>query len=160
VSTLPLKIINELNAKYLKRHEPITTLVSVISNQLSLFHHHSAIFTVLSELYNNALDHGLLMLDSTLKKSDEGFFDYFTQRQERLDALKHGSIVLTTEYNPQTRCLCFQFKDSGKGFDLGILNTLNAIDENYGRGIALVKELCDSVTYSDGGSTVDVVYKI
>jgi CheY-like chemotaxis protein/anti-sigma regulatory factor (Ser/Thr protein kinase) len=159
-STLPLKIISELDADYLKLSEPIADLVNVIANQLGLFHHHSSLFTVLSELYNNALEHGVLMLDSGGKVTDDGFIEYYTQRQERLDRLVHGSIILTTIYDPKASTLCFQVKDSGIGFDLSIMNTVCDIEKTYGRGIPLVRELCDSVTYSDGGSTVDVVFKI
>lgn len=157
---LPLKIVSELNAENLKAGEPISALVSVIANQLGLFNHHSAIFTVLTELYNNALDHGILKLDSELKMTDEGFFEFFTLRQERLETLQDANIVFTTNYEPHKQRLSFQIQDSGQGFDMALLTQVDDSENYYGRGIALVNQLCESVEYSNGGNTVNVVYKL
>ncbi|MCF2946710.1 fused response regulator/phosphatase [Paraglaciecola aquimarina] len=160
LAKLPLKIISDLDAEDLKQGEPISSLVNVIANQLGLSHRHSAIFTVLSELYNNALDHGILKLDSKLKETDEGFFEFFTLKQERLDTLQQASIVLTTEFNPQKKSLRFQIQDSGEGFDPSLLHYEDDPEKAYGRGIVLVKQLCDSVKYSNSGNTVDVVFTL
>ena len=73
-SKTPIKIIIELNAEHIKSTDPIVDLVNVVTNQLSLHVIHSELFTVLSELYINALEHRVLELDSDLKKSNEGFF--------------------------------------------------------------------------------------
>lgn len=160
ISELPLKMISELEAVDLKNADPIATLVDVIANQLGLFHHHSALFTALSELYNNALDHGVLGLDSALKQSENGFFDYFMQRQNRLEDLSEGKIVIQTEYVPSDKKLYFEISDSGKGFSQDTLDKIEDTEKSYGRGIALVKEICESIEYLDGGSRVKMVFNI
>jgi DNA-binding response OmpR family regulator/anti-sigma regulatory factor (Ser/Thr protein kinase) len=159
-SKVPLKIVIELDAKHLKSTDPIIDLVNVMTNQLSLYGIHSELFTVLSELYNNALEHGVLELDSSLKQSDDGFFEYFIIREKKLLALDTASIVITAEYQPDENALAIRIKDSGKGFKKGLMTELENVERSYGRGISLVKELCESVEYSNKGNTVDVVFKI
>jgi DNA-binding response OmpR family regulator/anti-sigma regulatory factor (Ser/Thr protein kinase) len=159
-SQIPIKIVIELNASHIKTADPVIDLVNVVTNQLSLYGIHSELFTVLSELYNNALEHGVLELDSELKQSEEGFFEYFTQREEKLLTLDVASIVISAEYIPHENALAVRVKDSGKGFKQGHMTELENIEKSYGRGISLVKELCESVEYTNKGNTVDVVFKI
>jgi DNA-binding response OmpR family regulator len=159
-SKIPIKIVIELNAKHIKSADPVVDLVNIVTNQLSLYGIHSELFTVLSELYNNALEHGVLELDSELKQSEEGFFEYFTKREEKLLALEVASIVISAEYQPHENALVIRMKDSGKGFKQGDMTRLENIEKRYGRGISMVKELCESVKYTNKGNTVDVVFKI
>lgn len=159
-SKIPIKIMTDLNAEHIKSTDPIVDLVNVITNQLSIFGSHSKLFTVLSELYNNALEHGVLELDSRLKQSDQGFFEYFSQREKKLALLQEGRIVISTEYLPDKNALMIQITDSGAGFKQQQISKLENINKSYGRGISLVKELCESVEYNQVGNSVNVVFKI
>lgn len=159
-SKVPIKIVIELNAEHIKSADPVVDLVNVVTNQLCLYGIHSELFTVLSELYTNALEHGVLELDSILKQSDDGFFEYFTLREEKLSALKSAEIIISAEYRPDKNALAIRIKDSGTGFKQKHVSELENVEKSYGRGISLVKELCESVEYSNRGNTVDVVFKI
>ena len=159
-SKIPIKIIVELNAEHIKAADPVVDLVNVMTNQLGLHGIHSELFTVLSELYNNALEHGVLELDSALKKSDEGFFAYYVLRDEKLSVLTSAQIIMSAEYLPDENTLAIRIIDSGTGFKQKQMLELVNVVKSYGRGISLVKELCESVTYSNSGNTVDVVFKI
>lgn len=126
--------------------------------------HSSRLFLVISELYNNALDHGLLQLDSGLKSHSEGFDKYVAMRQERLQNLRDGEIEIqlehfTLEGKP---LLCIRVKDSGPGFDYATF-TSRKLDDNTtlcGRGIPLVKSLCEDVRYVGTGNEVVVHYAL
>ena len=48
------------------------------------------IHTVLAELYSNALEHGLLRMNSDLKSDADGFEEYYRCRAERLDYGVHA----------------------------------------------------------------------
>ena len=159
-SNIPMKIAVELNAEHIKSADPVLDMVNVVTNQLKLYCIHSQLFTVLSELYNNALEHGLLELDSALKQSEDGFFAYFSLREEKLAALNSAKIIISAEYRPDESTLSISIKDSGTGFKQQQLSKLESVETSYGRGISLVKELCESVTYSNKGNTVEVVLKI
>ena len=64
------------------------------------------------------------------------------------------------EYRPDENELAIRIKDSGNGFKQTQMSQLENVENSYGRGIALVKELCKSVNFSSKGNTVDVVFKI
>lgn len=159
-SSLPIKIELALEAELIKREDPIVELVNMITNQLNLYGIHSELYTVLSELYNNAVDHGVLQLDSTLKSSEEGFYEYFELRQQRLHALQQGQVRLTIQYDPLEKLLHIEVSDSGNGFEYSALKHNNDLEQSYGRGIPLVKELCQSVEHFDGGKSIKVKFRV
>lgn len=159
-SALPFKFELNLDHHLIKSQEPIRELIGLLTNQLGLYGIHSDLFTILSELYNNAVDHGILELDSNLKKSDEGFFDYFNIRQKKLQKLAHGLITIRIDYLPLERSLNIQVSDSGKGFDPSMLKTTCGHDDPFGRGLPMLRELCHSIAHTDAGSTVNVVFKL
>lgn len=118
------------------------------------------LFMVLSELINNALDHGLLQLDSRLKHDPVGMEQYYAERTGRLRALGTGEIRLALERNCNEEgmpCLRIRIKDSGDGFDHHYLTELDPASESrHGRGIPLINSICRSVTYLGNGSEVEV----
>ena len=52
---------------------------------------------LISELVTNAIDHGVLKLNSRLKESDAGFRFYYDERARRLNAITSGWISVNTE---------------------------------------------------------------
>lgn len=109
-------------------------------------------FTVISELYNNALDHGVLNLTSDLKNAGD-FLAYIEEREQRLKALKHSdSVLLTFQWSGSKDELTITVKDSGLGFDTksnvksDTLNKSNELLEvqSHGWGVSLIKKLCTS----------------
>jgi CheY-like chemotaxis protein/anti-sigma regulatory factor (Ser/Thr protein kinase) len=116
-------------------------------------------FIVLSELFNNALEHGLLELDSRLKKEPNGLQAYARERERRLEALADGVIfvdVVRSE-TPEGPKLKVRVKDSGKGFDSQAWHVdAEALFRREDRGISLVERLCEKVEYRDGGTEIEV----
>ncbi|SCK05313.1 fused response regulator/phosphatase [Vogesella sp. LIG4] len=117
----------------------------------------SDMLLVVTELFTNALDHGLLALDSSDKDSSNGFTHYLTLRQQRLAALQEGRIQVAMRRDGDLLRLSVQ--DSGQGFDL---NKLHSQPDNakHGRGIALIHRLCRQVSYHDGGTRAEVAYQL
>ncbi|MGF1865570.1 SpoIIE family protein phosphatase [Enterovibrio norvegicus] len=118
--------------------------------------------TVLSELSNNALEHGLLGLESDVKTDDQGFLDYYLERQRRLEALGgHAYMEIGISFNPSKRTLSFYVTHNGEGFESeGVGSRLDETGAMCGRGIALVSELCDTFDYIDGGHIAKGVYML
>ncbi|MBT9612986.1 MAG: SpoIIE family protein phosphatase, partial [Burkholderiales bacterium] len=81
--------------------------------------HRSQAFLILGELFNNALDHGLLHLDSQLKQDPDGFEQYITMREARLAQLTDATIEVDLEryFVAGSDRLRLRVKDSGPGFD-------------------------------------------
>ncbi|WP_232313485.1 PP2C family protein-serine/threonine phosphatase [Enterovibrio coralii] len=94
--------------------------------------------TILSELCNNALEHGLLKLESDLKNDDEGFLDYYLERQSRLENLgEHAFMELGVSFKPKERVLHFYLTHNGEGFaNTGSESRLDDSGAMCGRGIA------------------------
>jgi anti-sigma regulatory factor (Ser/Thr protein kinase) len=121
-------------------------------------------FLIISELYNNALDHGVLALDSGLKHQQDGFGRYLDMREERLAGLQHGAIEIELErvHESHVPYLRLRIMDSGNGFSFdSILDAdISSSTKPAGRGIVLVKTLCDEVKYLGCGNEVIVLYRL
>ncbi|GLS27698.1 fused response regulator/phosphatase [Marinibactrum halimedae] len=140
--------------------DPLPLLMTVISDVPGLRGKSAQVYTVLAELYSNALEHGLLQLDSSLKNDAEGFAEYYRLRKRRLEQLTEGFIRFTLAHsvNGDEGVLRLTLEDSGEGFDHH--NKLRETGEKdfSGRGIALVTTLCASLTYEGNGNIVKAVF--
>jgi len=125
--------------------------------------HGENIFFILSELFNNALDHGILKLDSALKRLPDGFERYLQVRAERLVVLSSGLIEIDIEPTRESgeETLKIRVKDSGCGFDHAKLAPgTNGIADRAGRGIALARNLCAKLDYLGEGNEVVAHYRL
>lgn len=153
----------ELQGASLARINPVAQALSRLQESEGGGDQWHSVFSILTELYVNALDHGVLKLASSLKSSPEGFAEYFSERERRLESLSTGAVSL---YLQHTRFahggrLLVRVEDSGDGFDYEhwLHNKQSAtVGQFSGRGIALVSDLCDSISYENGGTAVEVVY--
>lgn len=142
--------------------DPLPMLVNVLMEVPSLRSFSSTLYTILAELYANALEHGVLGLDSGLKKSPSGFADYYRLREERIKQVDTGYVRISISHktNDQGGILKVRVEDSGKGFDYQSLQTKDALQslKYSGRGIALLESLCSSVRYLGCGNTAEVEF--
>ncbi|MGE3390790.1 MAG: SpoIIE family protein phosphatase [Gammaproteobacteria bacterium] len=146
----------------LRVDEPVAKIIQVIDAAQGIGPIRTQLFLILTELYSNALEHGLLGLDSRLKEDPEGFGDYYAARAERLAALDRGSLTITCTHAPSGSggCLQVSVAHDGVGFDVSVrLRELAENREASGRGIPLVKSLCDSLEYSDEGRCATACYR-
>lgn len=113
----------------------------------------SDLFVILSELCNNALDHGLLCLDSEYKNRSTDMERYFDMRDERLKRLEAGMLEIRLErmLDEVGAVLEITVRDTGLGFDVSSLNSANDFSR-CGRGIMLVRSLCESLEYRGHGN--------
>ena len=118
----------------------------------------SNFFLVVTELFLNALEHGLLELPSGLKDSARGFEHYIEQRNLRLQNLNRGQIQVTLSYESSSEgnIVRIYIKDSGNGFDYQWIAAAAPVDKKAlsGRGIMLVRHLCRSLEYFGKGNEV------
>ncbi|MBF0475298.1 MAG: ATP-binding protein [Deltaproteobacteria bacterium] len=127
----------------------------------SLIRHRTDICLILSELYNNALEHGLLGLNSRLKATTEGFYTYYEEFRNRLATLGQGWIRIDVACYCQGKHgkLDIRMEDSGLGFDYR--QKIYLIPDGItfcGRGVALVCSLCRELVYHGPGNKVEAVY--
>ncbi len=156
---MPAELSLLMNASNLRTLDPVPLLINQISQLAGRPVPRQGLFVILTELYVNALDHGLLGLDSALKNSAEGFEQYFEEREKRLSSLRSGHIRIHTRIRLHEKGgqLELELEDSGPGFDMGDEDGgKNALS---GRGIMLVRQLCRNVTYHPPGNRVTVTYE-
>ncbi|WDE08272.1 SpoIIE family protein phosphatase [Thalassomonas viridans] len=130
--------------------------------------HWNNMYTILTELYVNALDHGVLRLNSELKNSAAGFAHYFMVRESRLKNLATGRIDISLSYHPLSSGgkMIITIVDDGQGFDLAAfydhrLKNKHAGKDKVmlcGRGIELVHQLCEKLEYLERGNKVQATY--
>jgi hypothetical protein len=155
-----------LHGPSLRAVDPVPLAVGQLHDLLPERAHQQALHTVLSELYNNALDHGVLTLDSGLKQSAAGFTQYYSERDARLAALTDGFVRLALRHTPGAAGsrLSICIEDSGAGFDharlLAALGQASPADGTRlsGRGIALAHQLCESLRFHGHGNCVEAIY--
>ncbi len=158
---LPWHLNLTLPADKIRKAEPIPQIVKLLNNAVGLNIHQDFISTILSELYNNALEHGLLDLDSSIKQTEDGFLDYYQERSKRLSELENGLITIDVSFEPHATGadVTMMIHDSGGGFKQSDADPTDS-NVTFGRGITIIRSLCKSVEYSEGGSTVTAVYSI
>jgi len=150
----------QLDGHALRDLDPKPLLLRSLQELQGLDAHRDVLLMVLGELYSNALEHGVLGCDSALKSKPDGFAEYYALRESRLAELTEGRITVRLAHRALDDGgeLEVTVRDSGVGFDVERL--LPSVDSCLsGRGIALVRSFCDSVSFADGGSSCTATYR-
>ncbi len=156
----------ELEPSTLRLFDPLPLLLNILVEVPGLKSHSGSLYTILAELYSNALEHGLLDLPSSWKTTPEGFERYYRERSQRLEALQTGYIhfELVHRLVEQGGRLTIRVKDSGNGFEhQRNIQAADAVrdegkpDLYSGRGIPLLQTLCHSLRFLAEGNQVEAV---
>lgn len=149
----------ELRPGSIGHDNPLPLLVHILREVPPLRERAATLHTVLAELYNNALEHGLLGLDSGLKHSSDGFHQYYRERDRRLREVEDGFVRFRMRCRGDAHggCLSITVTDSGDG----ILQPAGSDTAYAGRGLLLLERLCHRVDYNGaaGGVTVDLTWE-
>lgn len=165
------------SADQLRDPELVSRLVQRIAVACDMRVDSTFLQLVVVELINNAIDHGVLKLESAMKAEANGFTRYYNERERRLADLNSGWIEVSIELVGNNK-LCLRVQDSGSGFDYksyrrnlqagaqdtvsdtaGVRNVVdgNASDqEAFGRGLMILNELCDTVAHVGCGNEIVV----
>ena len=149
----------KLGAAELKRGDAVTTLLDVLVILPGARYHARQLCLILSELFGNALDHGLLRLNAASKLQAGSLDAYLKTKALALEALDQGTIEISLDLDSTGRepVLEITVRDSGPGFDY---RARAAGAATGGRGIALVTALCSGVEYRGCGNEVRVQYAL
>ncbi|PPD35617.1 MAG: response regulator receiver protein [Methylomonas sp.] len=161
IKALHWKAGMEFDIDALRQVNPVPVIVNALMEIQGLQHFRQAIFLIVSELFANALDHGVLKLDSNLKKNPDGFMRFYQLREDRLSNWGQGRIGFLFRHQPteQGGRLTIKVRDSGDGFNWSKhINTLDDNESLSGRGVKLLETLCSSLTYQGKGNRVTAVF--
>ncbi len=156
----------EIREQTLGEFSPLPLLLHICMEVPGLRRKSGEIYTLLAELYNNALEHGVLELPSEWKHSPEGFERYYQERRRRLANVEGHYIRFTLHHSlkPEGGRLRVVCEDSGRGFDFqnhpGATSSVHlGRSRRYaGRGLLLLKRLSESIRFHEQGNHVEIVY--
>lgn len=164
------RFVLRLGAADLKRLDAVPLILGAIEQFERVKPFAGRLFLVLSELFNNALDHGLLRLPSSLKAGVEGMDVFLDERARRLARLEMGAVefeLSLRQGDGQPPVLHISCADTGPGFDheeqlraAGGEPSGEDILKGHGRGIPLLLRVCEEVRYSGVGNRVDVLFRL
>lgn len=161
LSPLDWSVSFEFRGATLRRYNPLPYLLQLLLEVHGLRTQSGALYSVLAELYSNALEHGVLGLDSSLKRDAAGFARYYEQRNAGLEVLQDGYVRVHLQVRPQGAggCLVIRVDDSGKGFDVARVmeRPLDGVRLS-GRGVSLVRQLGRNARWSDEGRSAHVEF--
>ncbi len=164
------RFVLRLGAADLKRLDAVPLILGAIEQFEGVRPFAGRLFLVLSELFNNALDHGLLRLPSSLKAGVEGMDVFLDERTRRLARLDMGAVefeLSLRQCDGQPPVLHISCADTGPGFNheeqiryAGEEPSGEDILKGHGRGIPLLLRVCEDVRYSGVGNRVDVLFRL
>ncbi len=154
----------KLDESSLKAFNPLSMLINVLSEVPGLRQSSSVLYTVLSELYNNALEHGVLKLSSEMKSSGAGFAEYYRLRKEKLAELTDAFLLFEFQHQlmEEGGLLIITVTDSGDGFqprDPMASLPEEKITQYFGRGLSLVASIAERVEVLPPGNRVRVSFR-
>lgn len=117
------------------------------------------VFSIISEMVSNGLDHGILRLSSDIKQHPEGFMEYFIKREELLKHLREEDFIelrLDWFEIEGAKKLMITCRDSGPGYDYTCERSVD--NRRYsGRGLALIRSLVESLEIYAPGNFIKVI---
>jgi two-component system, HptB-dependent secretion and biofilm response regulator len=163
----PWEMYLHLGAEQLRRLEVVPLIHQILRDLESSTKRSSELFVVLSELLCNAIDHGILGLDSKMKECEDGMDIFYEARLERLRFLSNGYLGVKIEkiFTEQGAQLMICISCTGNGFDYrSVMARAKEMQDNfyrpYGRGVPLLMKLCETLEYSDQGREALVVFQL
>ncbi len=154
-----------LVASSLRTFNPLSLLIHIISEVPGLRQNSSVLYTVLSELFNNAVEHGVLGLSSDIKSSPAGFAEYYRLRREGLEQVKDAYVRFEFRHEiiDGSGLLTVTVIDSGDGFvpKAGVQEEkLDPVNPQYfGRGLTLISSICESLEVLPPGNQVQAKFR-
>lgn len=149
-----------LDIKSLRQFDVLPFIMQVVNQLQPLESGRTSLHTVLTEMFANALDHGILKLDSSMKSTPQGYMEFYQEKQKRLESLDDGHIQINMSHELNADAnggrLTMIIIDSGDGFDFESPDTNK--NQYSGRGLKLVSSLCTKMQFMGKGNSVMAYY--
>jgi len=159
-NVLPFSLDFRMTVSDMRKEASLIQIADMLGGNVELRPHKTFLYTIVTELYINALEHGLLGLDSKDKFDPNAFDEYYRSKSIALSGLENDEIVINLFMPITCNELIVTVSHTGKG---GVLNSYSSDDEEkrlFGRGLDIVNSLCSKFEYEDYGRLVKATYLI
>jgi hypothetical protein len=149
-------------AEQLRKDSPLDLIFGALPEHPFIRSARADLSFIINELFVNALDHGVLRLESALKEQPDGMFEYFEQRASRLSELSDGFVDMEVSCTVSDNIgkFCVMCRDSGPGFDLDAMLERAGDDSRHsGRGLSTIVAMCDELKVGAGASSIAAFYR-
>lgn len=162
---LPWQFSTTLNTDHIRTMNPVPDMVDTLDTALSLGNHKGLIYTILSEIYNNALNHSILGLKCDSKNDDE-FQQYYNKRDHALANIQEAFIKFNIKFVPDndTGTLLICLEDSGNAAPASPIDNEDekkksaATEAAHGRGLFILSELCKTIQIDNQAHRIKLQY--
>ncbi len=118
-----------------------------------------------SEALTNAVEHGNLELESTLKdRADDGLLRFFEERDERLADPAYSRRRIRVRADLEGTSIRVRIQNQGQGFDLDTTKcpVLGGSDVSlsHGLGLTMIQSLVDEVEVSADGRSITLIHHV
>lgn len=150
----------DLDIETLRKLDVLPYIMQGVNQLLPLQSGRTSIQIILTEMFANALDHGLLNLSSSMKNNPKGYMNFYNEKQKRLESIQNGGIQIKLKHELNTEGggrLTLDITDSGEGFDYQSTD-ITSKNQFSGRGLKLVSSLCTELKVLGKGNSFTVYY--
>lgn len=149
------------NTEQIKASNPVPGLLATLFNMLPKGINKAEINTIVTELYNNAVDHGLLSLNSDIKQQSEGLEKFYQLRKILLSNLDYGRVEFNFYFNNKNNLFTIEVSDCGNGFDFDAYTKEPLmLHKLSGKGLYLINQLANNIKYLGDLNTLVVQYRL
>jgi len=144
----------------LKREDSLPIIISMLTDIDKKNMNREVLLLLVTEMFNNALEHGLLKLDSVNKNTTEGFTKYYEDKHTSLQSLNDGYIKVNfcQKESKNGGKLHISVEDSGNGFDASrILSETVEMDSSAMHGLNLINSFCSEIEFNEKGNEIRVI---
>jgi CheY-like chemotaxis protein len=117
--------------------------------------------TALAEAFTNAIDHGNLELDSSLREESHELYDKLRHKRAQEPPYCDRRVRVTEEITREA--VTYIVSDEGNGFDVSSIpdpRDPECVLKASGRGLMLVRTFMDQVTFNDVGNEVTMAKRL
>lgn len=154
--TIPWQFKIHIKDEMLGR-DVVQNIIEMIGSSLVLKENKGVIYTLLMEMYTNALDHGVLGLDGKEKQSNEDFDRFYQDKDRLIKELSGAYINVEVSFDPNINEPVLKIEMSHNGSEFKVSENREATrDALHGRGLELIDAISEDALYSDNGRCLSV----
>ena len=149
-----------LYEKDMNTSNPISKLFDILSTLPFVSQYKDVLHVLISEIYNNTLDHSILKLESINKSNPEAFSEYYALRDKKIQSLQNAFIKFNFNFisSDDSNYLEIKVTDSGTGYQKNRQASSN--EDSHGRGIDIINSFCEKTSFSDDGKVFTALYRL